>query len=69
MVSGVRIGSPADEGDVYRGYVIQDVDGQEIIDLDQFKEIYQKAKQLPAQGRMLELVYKDAVIFALLKEE
>ncbi len=69
LVSGVRIGSPADEGDVYRGYVIQDVDGQEIIDLDQFKEIYQKAKQLPAQGRMLELVYKDAVIFALLKEE
>jgi len=69
LVSGVRIGSPADEGEVYRGYVIQNVDGQQIIDLEQFKAIYQDTKQLPSLGRMLELVYKDAVIFGLLKEE
>ena len=69
LVSGVRIGSPADEADVYRGYVIQNVDGIKISDLEQFKEIYQTAKQLPAKGRMLELVYKESLIFALLKEE
>ena len=69
LVSGVRIGSPSDEADVYRGYVIKKVDGQQVMDLDQFKVLYQTAKELPTKGRMLELVYKDALIFALLKEE
>jgi len=69
LVSGVRIGSPSDEADVYRGYVIKKIDDQKVSDLEQFKEIYQTAKKLPAKGRMLELVYKEALIFALLKEE
>jgi hypothetical protein len=49
--------------------VIRDVDGQKIEDLDQFKEVYEKFKLLPAKGRMVQVTYKDALIFALLKEE
>jgi hypothetical protein len=49
--------------------VIKKVDDQMISDLENFKEIYQTAKKLPVKGRMLELVYKEALIFALLKEE
>ena len=69
MVSGVIAGSPADEADVYRGYVIRDVDNTKIEDLDQFKEVYEKLKSLPPKGRMLQLTYKYALIFALLREE
>ncbi len=69
MVSGVIAGSPADEADVFRGYVITEVDGQKVEDLDQFKALYEKLRDLPAKGRMLEVTFKDALIFALLKEE
>jgi serine protease Do len=69
LVSGVIAGSPADESDIFRGYVIRDVDDLKIDDLDQFKKVYEKAKSLPPRGRMLQLTYKDALIFALLREE
>jgi S1-C subfamily serine protease len=69
LVSGVIAGSPADEGDIFRGYVIRDVDGLKIEDLDQFKEVYNKLKELPDKGWMVQLTYKDALIFALIKEE
>jgi S1-C subfamily serine protease len=69
LVSGVTAGSPADEADIFRGYVIRDVDNVKINDLDQFKEVYENFKTLPLKGRMLQLKYKDALIFALLKEE
>jgi serine protease Do len=69
MVSGVIAGSPADEADIFRGYVITQVDGQKVEDLDQFKDLYENLKDLPPKGRMLQLTYKDALIFALLKEE
>lgn len=69
MVSGVIAGSPADEADIFRGYVIKKIDGQKVEDLDQFKKIYEKQKELPPKGRMLQVTYKDALIFALLKEE
>jgi len=69
LVSGVIAGSPADEADVFRGYVIRDVDNMKFDDLDQFKEVYEKVKSLPPKGRMLQLTYKDALIFALLREE
>jgi len=69
LVSGVTAGSPADEADVFRGYVIRDIDNTKINDLDQFKEVYEKLKTLPPKGRMLQLTYKDALIFALLREE
>jgi serine protease Do len=69
LVSGVRTGSPADEAEVFRGYVLKSVDGEAVTDLDQFKKAYEKTSNLPTKGRMLELIYKDALIFALLKEE
>jgi serine protease Do len=69
MVSGVIAGSPADEADIFRGYVIKDVEGQQIKDLDQFKQVYEKLKDLPPKGRMLQVSYKESLIFALLKEE
>ena len=69
LVSGVIAGSPADEAEIFRGYVIRDVDNVKINDLDQFKEMYENFKTLPLKGRMLQLTYKDALIFALLKEE
>jgi len=69
MVSGVIGGSPADEAEIFRGYVIRDIEGQKVEDLDKFKEIYEKLKDLPPKGRMLKVTFKDALIFALLKEE
>jgi len=69
LVSGVISGSPADEADIFRGYVITEVDDIKITDLDQFKEVYERQKILPQKGRMLQLTYKDALIFALLREE
>jgi S1-C subfamily serine protease len=69
LVSGIRAGSPADEAEVYRGYVIKKVDGQNVTDLEQFKTIYENMKELPAKGRMLEVTFKDALIYALLHEE
>jgi len=69
LVSGVRAGSPADEAEIFRGYVINYVENEKINNLDQFKIIYEKTKQLPLPGRMLKLTYKNALIFALLKEE
>jgi serine protease Do len=69
MISGVIAGSPADEAEIFRGYVVRNVDGHKIEDLDQFKEVYEKFKDLPPKGRMLQVTYKDALIFALLKEE
>ena len=69
LVSGVISGSPADEADIYRGYVINKVDSLQIKDLNQFKNVYENLKTIPAKGRMLQLIYKDALIFALLREE
>ena len=69
LVSGVRSGSPADEAEIFRGYVINYVENEQVNTLDQFKIIYEKTKQLPPPGRMLKLTYKNALIFALLKEE
>ena len=69
LVSGVTAGSPADESDIYRGHVIRHVDNVEIDNLDQFKKVYEEFKILPQKGRMLQLTYKDALIFALLREE
>ncbi len=69
LVGGVRAGSPADEAEIFRGYVINYVEKEKINNLDQFKTIYEKTKQLPPLGRMLKLTYKNALIFALLKEE
>ena len=69
LVSGIRAGSPADEAEIFRGYVIRYVDNREVIDLEQFKNIYEKTKDISEPGRMLKLTYKDALIFALLREE
>ena len=69
LVSGVTAGSPADEADIFRGYVIRHIDGIEIINLDQFKNLYQKIEKLPSRGRMLQLTLKNSLVFALLKEE
>jgi len=69
LVSGVTAGSPADEADIFRGYVIQYIDNIEIENLDQFKNLYQKFEKLPSRGRMLQLTFKSSLVFALLKEE
>ncbi len=69
LVSGVTAGSPADEADIFRGFVIRHIDEIEVEDLEQFKQIYEKVEELPTKGRMLQLTYKKSLIFALLKEE
>ncbi|TFH02005.1 MAG: PDZ domain-containing protein [Calditrichales bacterium] len=69
LVSGILSGGPAEEAEVFRGYVIQYVDNQKITDLEQFKSLYEKTKNLPPKGRMLRLFSRNATIFALLREE
>jgi serine protease Do len=69
LVSGVIAGSPADEAEIFRGYVVRQVDDIKISDLNQYKDVYQKLEELPEKGRMLQLYYKNALIFGLLKEE
>ena len=68
LVSGVRMGSLASESEIFRGSVIQYVDNIEIKDLDHFKTVYEKYKELPFTGRMLQLYNRNSTYFALLKE-
>jgi serine protease Do len=69
LVSGVRRGSLADDGEIYRGDIIRQIDEQTIISLDQFKKIYGSLVSLPENGRMLRLSYRNSIKFALLKEK
>ena len=69
LVSGVRAGSKADEADIFRGNVLRFIDNTEIEDLEQFKQIYETLDKLPEKGIMLQMVYRNATRFALLKEK
>jgi serine protease Do len=69
LVSGVRSGSIADEADVFRGNVIRYVDDIEISDLEFFKGVFAKRKEIPDRGIMLELYYRNSTRFALIKEK
>lgn len=69
LVSGVQIGSMAYEGEVMRGQVIRSVDDVEVHDLEQFKEMYREAAEIPEKGRMLKLVSANVTRYALLKEK
>ena len=69
LVSGIRRGSLADDAEIFRGDIITQIDDKQIIDLDQFKEIYESLATLPEKGRMLQLTYRNSVKFALLKEK
>jgi len=69
LVSGIRIGSMADEADIFRGYVIRFVDNEEIQDLEHFKTVYQQLEEIPEEGIMLRLIFRNLTRFALLKEK
>ena len=69
LVSGIRIGSMADEADIFRGYVIRFVDNEEIQDLEHFKTVYQQLEEIPEKGIMLRLIFRNLTRFALLKEK
>jgi serine protease Do len=69
LVSGVRIGGPAHEADVYRGYVIKYVDDTPVKDMDQFRKLYDGLKDIPEKGIMLRLFYKNAISYALIRGE
>jgi len=69
LVSGIRRGSLADDAEIFRGDIITQIDENEIINLDQFKDLYESLALLPQKGRMLHLTYRNSVKFALLKEK
>jgi serine protease Do len=69
LVSGVRLGGLAHEAEVFRGSVITHIDAYKIKNLDQFKERYARLEELPPKGRMLQLTFRNATMFALLKEK
>jgi len=69
LVSGIRRGSMADDAKIFRGDIITQIDNKKIINLEQFKDIYQSLVALPDNGRMLHLSYRNSVKFALLKEK
>jgi serine protease Do len=69
LVSGIRIGSIADEAEIFRGYVIRFVDNEEIQDLEHFKMVYQRLEEIPEKGIMLRLIFRNSTRFALLKEK
>lgn len=69
LISGIRVGSLADEAEIFRGYVIRLVDDIEIEDLEQFKQVYQQLEDIPEKGIMLQLHFRNTTRFALLKEK
>jgi len=69
LVSGIRRGSLADDAEIFRGDIITKIDDKNIINLEQFKDIYESLVDLPEKGRMLHLSYRNSVKFALLKEK
>jgi serine protease Do len=69
LISGIRIGSLADEAEIFRGYVIRLVDDIEIENLEQFKQVYQQLEDIPGKGIMLQLQFRNTTRFALLKEK
>ncbi len=69
LISGVRRGSLADDAEVFRGDILNKIDDKNIINLDQFKEIYKNLKFLPKKGRMLQVSFRNSTKFALLKEK
>jgi len=69
LVSGIRRGSMANDSDVFRGDIIIRIDDKNIINLEQFKDLYKSLESLPQQGRMLHLSYRNSIKFALLKEK
>jgi serine protease Do len=69
LVSGIRIGSIADEAEIFRGYVIRYVDNEEIANLEHFKKVYQELEDIPKNGIMLRLTFRTSTRFALLKEK
>jgi serine protease Do len=69
LVSGIRLGGLAHEAEVFRGSVITHIDLKKVANLEQFKELYAAMKELPEKGRMLQLTFRTATNFALLKEK
>jgi serine protease Do len=69
LVSGVRIGGPAHEAEVYRGYVIKFVDDIPIKDMEHFQRVYQDMQEIPEKGIMLRMFYKNSIRYALLMGE
>ncbi len=69
LVSGVRIGGPAHEAEVYRGYVIKYIDDTPVKDMDQFQKIYEDLKDIPQKGIMLRMFYKNSIRYGLLMGE
>ena len=66
LVSGVRRGSPAEEGGVLRGYVISKIDNKPITDLQDFKRKYKRYRK-DNRAHLLYLRFSKRNRFALIK--
>lgn len=69
LVSGVRMGSKADEAGISRGFVLLKINDREIADLTDFKTHYQQLIQNPNQAHMLLLTFAKRYRFALIEGE
>lgn len=69
LISGVLNGSSADEAEVSDGQILKQVDQDSILNLEEFKKIYEQKKSIPVKGTMLQLYYRNTTRYALLKEK
>jgi serine protease Do len=69
LISGVRRGSKADEAEVRGGYVLVFVDGEPVLDLEDFKTKYSKFVEEKDKSRMLFMKFAQRNRFAVIPGE
>lgn len=67
LISSIRRGGKADEGEVRRGYILMSVDGEEIESLFDFKEKYAQYAKNSSKSYMLFLKFAKRNWFAVIK--
>jgi C-terminal processing protease CtpA/Prc len=67
LISGVRRGSPADEADMRRGYILVKIDDHEVVDLEDFKERYKALIEDPDKDHLLYLKFLNRNWFSLIE--
>ncbi|MFC2088838.1 trypsin-like peptidase domain-containing protein [Calditrichota bacterium] len=69
LISGIRLGSLADDANIYRGEILKLIDDKNVQGIEQFKKMYNSLKNLPKKGRMLQLIFRNSTKYALLREK
>lgn len=69
LITGVRRGGKAEEGEVRPGYILLSIDGQEIENLADFKEKYNSYVKISSKSYLLFLKFARRNWYALIKGE